>query len=157
MQVKRLDLELFEQWRERIPTLIKETILANFSGCNIADEYYQKKCEQLKRYISENRAVVFIALIEGSLAGWIWCHEIHRFSARRLHIAFFAVFPAYKKQGIGKKLFHEAEAYAKECGMDGVDLCVTVSNLEAVGFYRHMGLQEERLLLVKEFEAEESP
>ncbi len=116
MQVKRLDLELFEQWRERIPALIKETILANFSGCNIADEYYQKKCEQLKRYISENRAVVFIALIEGSLAGWIWCHEIHRFSARRLHIAFSLFFLHIRNRELEKNFFMRRKHMQKNAG-----------------------------------------
>lgn len=151
MQIKRLYSESLEQWRESLLALIKETVLANFSGCHIADEYYQEKYEEVKQYISENKAAVFIALKEGNLAGWIWCHEIQRFSARRLHIAFFSVFQAYRKRGTGKELFHAAETYAKACGMDGVDLCVTASNSDAVGFYRHMGLQEERFLLAKEF------
>lgn len=155
MQIKQLHAEVFEQWKEGILALIKETVLANFPDSEIEDTYYQEKCNEVKQYLSEKRALVFIAVADAGLAGWLWCHEIQRFSVRRLHIAFFSVFPAYKKQGVGKKLFHAAEAYAKSCGINGMDLCVTASNSDAVGFYRHMGLKEERFLLAKEFDLEE--
>lgn len=149
MEIFRLQAKDFEKWREEILVLFEEAIAHNFPD-NVVDEaFYQKKCEELQHYLIEDKAVVLLAAEEYRLAGWIWCHEIQRFDVRRFHIAYFSVLPAWRKRGIGEELLSSADAYAKKRNMEGIDLLVTASNVDAVNFYKHLGFEEERYLLVK--------
>lgn len=151
VKIYRLELESFERWEESIQKQIKEIITINFPQRAIEEEYYQNKSKEMRQYLAENRAVIFLAEEDNELAGWIWGYEKKQFDIRRLHIAFFSVVSKKRRNGIGKALLNLADQYAKSMGLDGMELLVTNSNYKAVEFYRHAGFEEERLLLAKRF------
>jgi ribosomal protein S18 acetylase RimI-like enzyme len=57
----------------------------------------------------------------------------------------------YRKNGIGKELLEYAIKRAKENGMDEIEIGVMKENTKAIEFYKRNGINEEYLLLGKEF------
>lgn len=52
----------------------------------------------------------------------------------------FCVAKAYKRQGVGTKMFNAAKSFAKEKQVDAIELCVWEFNDEAKEFYKAMGM-----------------
>lgn len=149
MQIIQLTLDRFDRWRTEMEALLKETVIHNFFEYLPPQEYYKNTIENLYQYLAEEKAIVFLAIINEELSGWIWCHEIYRFEKRRLHIASFAVKENSRNNGIGENLFSTVEKYAKEHEIKGIDLMVTKSNKQAVRFYNKHGFETERFLMKK--------
>ena len=62
--------------------------------------------------------------------------------------------PRYQKQGCGKFLIQACEEIAKERMMETLTLEVDKNNINALGFYKHLGFEEtfekkESLFLMK--------
>lgn len=57
----------------------------------------------------------------------------------------------YRGQQIGSRMLKHALAIAQEQGMDEIEVGVMADNTRALDFYRRNGLDEEYLLLGKEF------
>lgn len=150
MEIVRISSVQFEQFRDSIEELIKETLVFNFPNAVIDKEYYANTLDSVSKYLEDGSAIVYIALNMGKVQGWIWCHAIQRFDKKRLHIANFAVCKDSRKSGIGHKLIDEAEKYAANNYYDGLDLLVTRDNVSAVSFYEKHGYEIERYLLCKE-------
>lgn len=151
IEIISLDNELFVRYGDKIRELIREAMLFNFPSSIIEESYYDDTFNNLGIYINNGSAKVYVAIKDKELCGWIWCHEIHRFDKKRLHVAHFAVFEQYRKFGIGRQLIDIAEKYAHENGCSGMDLFVTEGNQAAVYFYERRGYEVERYLLRKEF------
>ena len=150
MEVTRLTIKEFDRWQDRIAFLIKEAVVVNFPDNMPEETYYTDSIQNLKAYIEENNAIVFICIDEDNIRGMAWCHTIQRFNKRRLHIASIAVMPSCRNLGVGKKLLKEIENYASNHSYSGIDLLVTASNTSAVCFYQNNGFETERLLMKKE-------
>lgn len=149
MEIVRLTLDQFDKWRTEMEELLKETIRYNFFEYLPPQKYYKNAIGNLYQYLAEEKAIVFLAITDEELSGWIWCHEIYRLEKKRLHIAGFAVKENRRNNGIGEKLFSTVEEYAKEHEIKGIDLMVTKSNEQAVRFYNKHGFEIERLLMKK--------
>lgn len=52
----------------------------------------------------------------------------------------FCVSKAYKRRGVGTKMFNTAKSFAKEKQVDAIELCVWEFNDEAKEFYKAMGM-----------------
>ena len=150
MKIIRINEIYFKNIKESIRKLIEETLIYNFPDSVVEDSYYVEKLSGLERYLRDGSAIVYIAVEDEKILGWIWCHPIQRFDKLRLHIASFAVVPFSRKTGIGHLLIENAEKYAVDNGFDGLDLLVTKDNTSAVSFYKKNGYEVERYLLHKE-------
>ncbi len=64
-------------------------------------------------------------------------------------VAYMAVEPSARRQGIGKHLLEAAEAAARKKGLPYMGLMVTEENQAAVELYEHAGFLTERRLLCK--------
>ena len=149
MIIKRLSYITIEPWKDTITELLNLSVKLNFPYMPENEGYGQKKYDELHEYLRAEKAIVFGAIENGELAGWIWCHEIYRMGSRRLHISEISVREEYRMRGIGKRLLAEAETYAKSNGFLELDLLVTESNEDAVRFYKDLDFDTERYLMVK--------
>lgn len=96
--------------------------------------------EQVKERLSKQDNGVFVADINGSVAGYIFCDIITEGDGTTLYIDDLCVDPEIRKQGIGKALMDYAVSYGKQCGCRMLMLNVWEFNENAVRFYEKYGL-----------------
>ena len=149
MQVIRIGNDNFSLWRDQIAGLLNCSVRINFPGAQVEDTYGSDKCRDVETFLKNGTAIVFAAIEGKMLAGWVWCHQIHRLDGARIHIAEIAVAEEWHRRGVGSKLIDAAEQYAAENGYNAIDLLVTSSNLNAVCFYEKAGFKPERYLMKK--------
>lgn len=149
VQIKELSVSEINEYKEDILLLMQEALSHNFSDDCIPVSFCNEKFGELAGYMREQSATVFGAVTEGKIVGWLWCHKIDRFKNHYLHVAYFSVRPEYKHKGIGRLLIEAAERKAVAGNLEGIDLFVTASNDRAVGFYKHLGYEPERYLMIK--------
>ena len=96
--------------------------------------------------IDARREAVFVAEIEGAVAGFIHAekYELLYFEPM-INILGLAVSSERRRQGIGTALISSAENWGKELGINTVRLNSGNSRKEAHDFYRAMGFDDEKL------------
>lgn len=68
------------------------------------------------------------------------------YEGHRGWINYLAVLPTFQKQGYGKLLIIKAVTELRKMGCVKVNLQIRPDNLQAIGFYQHLGFkQEERI------------
>lgn len=149
MQIIRIDESNLRVWKYQIIQLLDESIRINFSDYLVSSNYCNDRCNKIEGYIKDGTAIIYAAVHENELRGWIWCHEIHRLNKTRLHIAEIAVLSKYRGKGIGKKLLKTVESYAEENGYYEIDLLVSTNNMDAIMFYKGASYTSERYLMKK--------
>lgn len=65
--------------------------------------------------------------------------------SKYIYIDDFCIKQAYKRKGIGKKLFNFILEYAKQQGVESVQLNVWSFNEDAIEFYNFMGMKERNV------------
>lgn len=65
--------------------------------------------------------------------------------SKYIYIDDFCIKQAYKRKGIGKKLFNFILEYAKQQGVESVQLNVWSFNEDAIEFYKFMGMKERNV------------
>lgn len=149
MQIIRITHDVFSQWSDQITELFNCSVLINFPDAEVDKNYGMNKCREVDSYLENGSAIVYAAIEGEKLAGWVWCHQIHRLDGLRIHIAEIAVAEEWHRHGIGSKLIEKVEQYASENGYQVVELLVTTSNLSAVNFYEKADFKPERYLMKK--------
>ena len=149
MQVLRLTHETFPFWKDQIEELFNSAVKVNFPDAALEDSYGKDKCREVAGYLEDGSAIVFAAVEGEELAGWVWCHQIHRLNGKRIHIAEISVADQWHRQGIGSQLLGCVEQYAKDNGYSAIDLLVTAGNERAVKFYQNADFIPERYLMKK--------
>ena len=82
-------------------------------------------------------ALFFVAEENKNVAGYIGMHKV----LDECYIANIAVFPEYRRRGIGDKLLSFAEGRARESGCSFISLEVRVSNSGAIALYEKHGYE----------------
>lgn len=80
---------------------------------------------------------------QGALRGWL---ELHRPLPSRLrHVAMLtlAVAEPYRRQGLARRLLHEAYGWARRVGVEKISLNVRANNRAALALYRAEGFRLE--------------
>lgn len=92
-----------------------------------------------------------IAETDGKIVGYIMCRIEVGLSSLRLpglikkgHVVSVAVLPEYRKRGMGKALVAKAMEGMKAYGAKQLYLEVRVTNEEAIGLYKKLGLEVSR-------------
>lgn len=95
--------------------------------------------EQMLREELDNRTAHFrVAICGGSIAGYIGIFVV----CESCYISNIAVFPEYRKNGIGTMLIDSACKIAKENEAQSLSLEVRPSNDAALALYRKKGFEE---------------
>ncbi len=98
--------------------------------------------EDIKKKIDFQPALFFIALLFDQVIGSIMVG----YEGHRGWINYLAVLPTFQKQGYGKLLIIKAVTELRKMGCVKVNLQIRPDNLQAIGFYQHLGFkQEERI------------
>jgi GNAT superfamily N-acetyltransferase len=76
-------------------------------------------------------------------------HSNHFTGEGQAYIGELAAYEAAEGRGVGKALAQACEQWAREQGYRILSLTTGAANERALGFYRHMGYQDEDVTLVK--------
>ncbi|HXX79501.1 MAG TPA: GNAT family N-acetyltransferase [Ktedonobacteraceae bacterium] len=117
----------------------------------------QKMIETAQGWITESikqhgtKTMVFLAEDEqGSRLGFATVsHSTHFTGVGQAYIGELATDEAAEGQGVGKALAQACEQWTREQGYRILALATGSANKRALGFYRHMGYQDEDVTLVK--------
>lgn len=104
----------------------------------------KEQLENIKELFSDERIVVFKAICEGKICGFLFLEIIHRASVGLVYsklgnILNLGVDAAYRRKGIGTALIKAAEKYVYEYGGGALDMSVFAFNKEAIKLYEHLG------------------
>ena len=94
--------------------------------------------EGIERYLKRNSATSFVAESDGRIVGVIMAGH----DGRRGYIYHTAVLPAYRNQGIAKKLVDRAMAALDEEGINKAALVAFKTNDTGNGFWESIGFTE---------------
>ncbi len=111
------------------------------------EEYGEESLEKARRYIEdlyeEDPECFFVAEADGKIAGFIFCNRFwySKFEHSKMGaIHEIVVLPAYRGQGLGKKLIETAMNFMNA---ENIELWVGIHNQKAVEFYRKLGFMEK--------------
>ncbi len=108
--------------------------VARLERCCFADPWSEEAlCEELHN----PPARFLVALCNGEVAGYLGCHHV----VDEAFITNVAVFPAFRRCGIGRALVQAAQRDAAT--MTRLTLEVRISNRAAISLYRSLGFVEE--------------
>ena len=116
-------------------------------GCQKYDE------AALQALLQDPMKPIFIAEQQGEVAGYCFCvrKEIPKnrslLARKELYIDDLCVDEHCRRQGIAKKLFAHACAYARELGYDAVNLNVWCGNDGAMRLYEQLGMKPRNIMM----------
>ncbi len=109
-------------------------MLAALEACCFADPWSEAA---LREELHNPPARFLVALCDGEVAGYLGCHHV----ADEAYITNVAVFPAFRRKGVGRALVEAAKKQAD--GMYRLSLEVRASNQPAIALYRSLGFVED--------------
>lgn len=111
--------------------------------------------DELKKIIADDKSPVFVADKDGEIAGYIFCvhkqyiNDNNMTDIKTLYIDDLCVDKAFRGKHIGKALYEYALDYAKRCGCYNVTLNVWADNVNALRFYKKIGLNIQKIGMEK--------
>ena len=108
--------------------------LAALEACCFADPWSETA---LREELTNPLAHFIVALCDGEIAGYLGCHHI----VDEAFIANVAVFPAFRRRGVGRALVETAKSDA--VSLYRLTLEVRASNEGAIALYRSLGFIED--------------
>jgi GNAT superfamily N-acetyltransferase len=95
--------------------------------------------------ISQSNEIVFVAIHEGELVGWIYAFEVTRLeSGKFCEIGGLIVDEQYRGKAIGKLLLHEVESWCKARSCFTLRVRSNVKRDDAHRFYTRLGFNETK-------------
>jgi GNAT superfamily N-acetyltransferase len=109
--------------------------------------------ERFIPYQKKTHGIVFVAVLDGTVVGWISLNVVRYFYVQPfIEVSGFVVEEKNRNQGIGKKLLETAESWAKEQGYTLIRIRTNVLRTEAHRFYANNGYKKvkEQKVYLKE-------
>ena len=116
----------------------QNVVIALWKACNLIVPQ-NDPLEDIQKKLAFQPELFFIALLKGQLIGSIMVG----YEGHRGWIQYLAVLPAFQKRGYGRKLVNKAIVELRKLGCVKANLQVRRSNASVVGFYKHLGFEEE--------------
>ena len=100
--------------------------------------------QNIKEMIKDDRIVIFKAMVDGVICGFLFLEMSHRISSGLTFSKLGAILNVgvdenYRNQGIGTTLLNFTERYVRELGGEALDLSVFAFNQKAIEFYKRLG------------------
>ena len=107
------------------------------------DTTEKEQMEEIQHMLASDNQTIFIFEDGAELVGW--CGAFGEKYRRTRHTILLAVgiLEAYRKRGLGTRLFETMEAWAKKRGIRRMELLVQTNNKAGIALYRKMGFQIE--------------
>ena len=150
MEMIRCDAAFIKAYFDDFTALYEELLLVHYPDISDAPEHSRAHINKLIKYLEDGIAVIFSAVDKGRPVGFIHSYERSFLHERRLFIEGLMVDAGYRKMSLGSRLIDAAEAYARENGIDAVEVMVTTNNPGAVRFYEKCGMETVRLHMKKD-------
>ena len=143
IDLKNHDIEIYH---DKMVDLLQQSFKQSFPNKTIEIQEFDNRLKKLKEYLAEGKTKVFSVIEEDSLCGFIWFFIK---DSNTIHINHFSINKDARGNGIGRKLIEAVEKFAFENQIDEIELLVTMSNDEAIGFYKKNNFKTERLVMKK--------
>ena len=125
---------------------------------NIRPDIFRPGCQKydaaaLSRLLEDPSRPIFIADIDGAVAGYCFCirkqfeSDSVMTDRRELYIDDLCVDENHRGSGIATKLFHHVRSYAAEQGCNTITLNVWCGNDNAMKFYKKMGMSPRSITM----------
>jgi RimJ/RimL family protein N-acetyltransferase len=85
----------------------------------------------------------FVAVVDGSIAGWCDIFPLERDTMAHVGVLGIALTPEYRGKGLGERLMREAIAAGWRYGFHRIELGVYTHNVRAKSLYDKLGFVEE--------------
>ena len=95
--------------------------------------------EDIRRKLDFQPELFFVALLNDRVIGSIMVG----YEGHRGWLNYLAVLPGFQRSGCGRRLVEKAIDELRRLGCLKVNLQVRRSNISAVGFYKHLGFEED--------------
>ena len=95
--------------------------------------------EDIRRKLDFQPELFFVALLNDRVIGSIMVG----YEGHRGWLNYLAVLPDFQRSGYGRRLVEKAIDELRRLGCLKVNLQVRRSNISAVGFYKHLGFEED--------------
>lgn len=111
--------------------------------------------DELKKIIADDKTPVFVADKAGKVLGYVFCvhkqyiNDSNMTDIKTLYIDDLCVDEAFRGEHIGKSLYEYAIDYAKKHNYYNVTLNVWADNVNAVKFYKKVGLKIQKIGMEK--------
>ena len=97
--------------------------------------------EQVKARLSKENSGVFVATVDGSVIGYVFCEIIEEGDGYTVYVDDLCVDPMARRVGVGNALMDRAAEYGRERNCRYLMLNVWEFNSSAVEFYEKYGLK----------------
>jgi GNAT superfamily N-acetyltransferase len=149
-QATPFDLEQICELNNYLARLNAEKFDSTYNLAWIETENYR---EFFAKYLNSEDKFLLIAQMEGKMVGYvsglIYPGPDYRQSMVLAELDNLLVVPEFQQQGIGKELMAKFIGWAKSKGANRLRTNVYAKNLEAMEFYKHLGLEEYDVNLEK--------
>ena len=98
----------------------------------------------------KDQSKIALAFVEKEEIAGIALATIKDRTVRSIYIDAIFVLEQFRRQGVATKLYRQIEAIASEIGAERMDLMVWAFNVQALAFYKSLGMQEQRIVLEKQ-------
>lgn len=115
----------------------------------VADDVFDDEIDQgMLQAVLESGQLLVVATIDGSVVGQIQAMiQRHLDGPSQLYIDNLGVSPAHQRQGIARKLVHEATAWAQAQGCKEAWLVADLDNHQANALYQSLDAQSSTVAL----------
>ena len=141
-----------ERNRDVIIEMLEDIFQTNFKISNNLRKHANISYENMVKYLKDKTAIIYGAYNGELLIGFLWAYKRKIFDEERIHLDQIIIAKKYRKKGIGKSLLSTLETHCLNEKIDIIDLMITLNNAETLEFYRSIGFNMERSLLVKKIE-----
>lgn len=145
-----LTVENFPQYRSDFCDLLQENMQEHIDSGACSMEYCNEKTDEIPRYLSEGRAVVFLAIESGKTCGLVWGYPRCFLNQNQLFLQLIQVHPEVRSTGVGASLIRNFEDYAFHHGYTHIELIANADNFSAHSFYEREGYTATRIHYAKE-------
>lgn len=149
MDYTLLSSEDIETYKFNIINLMKQSYSISFPKEKNNQQDFEKRIISLKNYINNEQAVVYGAMENNKVIGFIWFFYKIVQDKNIVHVNHFVIDEKYRGAGIGKQLWLRLEQYGTAKKIDEIELMVTKNNYEALKFYEKKDFEVERLIMKK--------
>lgn len=123
---------------------------------NVRPDLFKAGCrkyndDEVLAFIHSKDTPIFVAVLEDEVVGYAFCipKQIYNHPSmvdiRTLYIDDFCIEESVRGKQIGKRLYEYVLQYAKDQGFYNVTLNVWADNVDAVNFYKKIGMQIQKI------------
>ena len=149
-KIKRLSVNDIRLFKDTVIRFIYEsTTNASYLDSFVKADAEQK-FDELDNYLSQDKAIVYGAIEDNTLIGFVWAYE-HPFrdDKSRIYVSILHIDAQNRSRKIGQYLLSKIEEEATSLGYGSVFLHIESFNDGAIRFYNKMGYVPERIQMVK--------